>query len=74
MSLARVLGGVLLVAGLIVLVSAFQGSESVVGEVKKLVTGDFRDGTSWMIVGAVVACILGLVAVARPRRRFVGIE
>ena len=75
MSLARVMGGVLLLCAVAFLVMGFQRSVSgPLDELKKLLSGDFRDGSSWLIVGAVVAGLLGIVAMTRSHRQFVGRE
>jgi uncharacterized membrane protein len=75
MSLARVIGAVLLVCALVFLVMGFQHAQSgVVDELRKLFSGDFRDGATWLIVGAVIAGVLGVIAMTRPHRRFVGEE
>lgn len=74
MSLARVLGALLIVTALILLVMAFQRTESVIGELHKLFTGDFRDGVTWLILGCMISGLLGVVAITRPHRRFVGVE
>jgi len=75
MSLARVMGAVLLVCAVVFAVMGFQHSTSGVGaELGKLSSGDFRDGSTWLIIGSVVAGILGVIAMTRPHRRFVGEE
>jgi hypothetical protein len=74
MSLARVLGFFLLVASVAFLVMGFQHSVSVFDELGKLFTGDFREGPTWLILGSLVARILGIIAMTRPHRRFVGEE
>ena len=75
MSLARVMGAVLLACAVTFFIMGFQRSQSgVADELRKLFSGDFRNGSSWLIVSAVVAGLLGVVAMTRPHRRFLGEE
>jgi hypothetical protein len=75
MSLARVLGAVLIVCAVVFFVMGFQHSETGVGDVLgKIFTGDFRDGPTWLILGSVTAAVLGLIAMTRPHRPYVGEE
>jgi len=55
----RILGIVLLVAGLIVLYLGLQAADSVGETIKEGLTGKYTDKTTWYIVGGAVATIAG---------------
>jgi len=55
----RILGLVLLVAGLIVLFLGLQATGSFGETVKEGITGKYTDKTTWYIVGGAVATIAG---------------
>jgi len=68
MPISKLLGSVLLVGGLICLAFACQQSDSFVDQTKHLFTGEFRDKTSYMILGGAIATVLGLVSLLVPTR------
>jgi hypothetical protein len=69
MTPSRIFGIVLLVVGAMLLLLGYQGSQSVMDQTKHVFTGQFRDKTTWMLLGGAIATITGLVAIAMPPRR-----
>ncbi|MCO5167459.1 MAG: DUF3185 family protein [Planctomycetes bacterium] len=63
----RILGILLLVVGVVLLGLAYQQSQGLLDQAKHFFTGEFRDGTMWMMVGGGVATVLGIVTLAMPR-------
>jgi hypothetical protein len=63
------LGLALLVGGLIVLGLAYQQSGSFGDSTKHFFTGNYRDNTTWMIVGGGIASVLGFVTLLASARR-----
>lgn len=68
MSSSRIFGILLLVIGVVLLGLGYQQSEGIVDQTKHFFTGEFRDKTTWMFIGGLVALVLGIGAVAMPRR------
>lgn len=60
MSPQRILGVVLLVAGVILLIVGMNASHSVADQVSTTFTGRFTQGTTWYIVGGIALALLGL--------------
>ena len=60
MSPQRSLGTVLLVAGVALLITGMNASNSVADRWSNFFTGHFTDNTTWYIVGGIVAGIAGL--------------
>ena len=69
MSPQRILGLLLLVAGVAILLFGLNASNSVVDQVKEGVTGKFTDKTTWYIVGGLAAAVLGGVLLVAGRGR-----
>jgi drug/metabolite transporter (DMT)-like permease len=65
----RIVGAALLVAGVILVVFAYQGSQSIADQTKHAFTGEFRDRTVWMLIGGATAAVAGLALVLIPGRR-----
>ena len=65
----RVVGVALLVAGIALMVFAYQGSQSIADQTKHAFTGNFRDRTMWMLVGGAISAVAGIALVAIPGRR-----
>lgn len=64
----RILGSVLLVAGIVVLVMAQESSESVADQTRHLLTGRYTDQTVRLTVGGAIATVLGLIFIGMPAR------
>lgn len=68
----RVLGVVLLAAGVALLIIGMNATHSVADQLSNTFTGRFTDHTTWYIVGGIVMGIAGLSAVLfGPRGRSV---
>ncbi len=61
MTSARILGIVLLVAGIVALYFGWQASESIVEQAHETMTGRFTDETMWYFIGGGVAAVAGLL-------------
>lgn len=57
----QILGVVLLVAGIILLFTGWQASESLGEQVHETFTGRFTDSTMWYLVGGAVASVGGIL-------------
>ncbi|MFV8834054.1 DUF3185 family protein [Aquisalimonas sp.] len=57
----QILGVVLLVAGVILLFTGWQASESLGEQVHETFTGRFTDSTMWYLVGGAAASVGGLL-------------
>ena len=69
MSGTKLLGIILFVVGIVCLGLGWQQSESVGDEVKHFFTGDYTEKTTWLVVGGIVATVVGLISLAIPTRR-----
>jgi hypothetical protein len=63
MSPQRILGVVLLVAGVVLLVLGMNASHSVADQVSNTFTGRFTQATTWYILGGGAAALFGLLLV-----------
>ncbi|OOC09581.1 MULTISPECIES: DUF3185 family protein [Thioalkalivibrio] len=61
MSPVRILGIVLLVAGIVILYFGWQTSQGLVEQAHETLTGRFTDETTWYFIGGGVAVVLGLL-------------
>ena len=61
MNSTRILGIVLLVAGVVALYFGWQASESIVDQAHETLTGRFTDETMWYFIGGGVAAVAGLL-------------
>jgi uncharacterized membrane protein len=61
MNSTRILGIVLLVAGLVALYFGWQASESIVDQAHETLTGRFTGETMWYFIGGGVAAVAGLL-------------
>jgi len=61
MSPLRILGIVLLVAGIVALYFGWQASESIVEQAHETLTGRFTDDTMWYFIGGGAAAVAGLL-------------
>lgn len=68
MPATRLIGILLLVGGLITLGIAYQQSGSFGDQTKHFFTGNYRDHTTWLIVGGAIAGLIGFVGVLAPGR------
>lgn len=69
MPVQRIIGIVLLVAGLVLLYFGWQSSESVGEQLHESVTGRFSDETMWYLIGGAVASVGGLLLALMGGRR-----
>lgn len=70
MPIQRIIGIVLLVAGLVLLYFGWQSSESVGEQLHESVTGRFSDETMWYLIAGAAASVGGLLlALVGGRRR-----
>lgn len=72
MNQTRILGIVLLVAGLIGLAFAYQGSQSILDQTKNVFTGEYRDRTTWFLIGGTLAAVAGVILLVVPTNRRLG--
>jgi hypothetical protein len=63
MSPQRILGAVLLVAGMILLIVGMNASHSAADQWSNFFTGHFTDATVWYIVGGIASAVGGLMLV-----------
>ena len=63
MSPRRIIGLPVLVAGIVVLILGLNASNSLAEQVSETFTGRFTRGTTWYIMGAIAAGVLGLLMV-----------
>ena len=63
MSPQRILGVVLLVAGVILLIMGINASHSMADRVSDTFTGRFTESTTWYIIGGISVGVLGLLMV-----------
>ena len=61
MNSTRILGIVLLVAGMVALYFGWQASESIVDQAHETLTGRFTDETMWYFIGGGAAAVAGLL-------------
>ena len=64
MSPYRIIGVVVLVAGIVLLIVGLNASDSLADQVNETFTGRFTKGTTGYIVGGIGAGVLGLLMVA----------
>jgi LPXTG-motif cell wall-anchored protein len=57
----------LLIVGVILIIWGVSASESVGSELSELFTGSPTDKTIWLLIGGIVAAILGLFGLMRRR-------
>ena len=65
----RILGILLLVVGCILFGLAYSASQSVADQTKHLFTGNFRDRTTYLLLGGAVSAVAGIIALLVPTRR-----
>ncbi len=61
MSPIRIVGIILLVAGIVLLYFGWQASDAVVEQAHEAVTGRYTDETMWYFIGGAVAVVAGLL-------------
>lgn len=69
MPIQRIIGIVVLVAGLVLLYFGWQSSESVGEQVHETVTGRYSDETMWYLIAGAVASVGGLLLTLVGGRR-----
>lgn len=69
MSSQRILGLLLLVAGVVLFLFGLNATESVGEEVREGLTGRFSDKTTWYIVGGAAMAVVGFMLSAVGGRR-----
>jgi hypothetical protein len=66
----RLLGGLLLIVGLVLIWSSYNESQAFADRMKHFFTGDFRDQTTLMFLGGAASAIVGLLLfTGRSHRR-----
>lgn len=68
----RIIGIVLLVAGVVLLVVGVNSSHSLADQVSNTFTGRFTQGTTWYIIGGILLALVGLLSIImglRPKSR-----
>jgi hypothetical protein len=55
----RILGTVMLIAGIILFIIGLNASESITDQVNEFFTGHFTDTTMWYLIGGIVLFIAG---------------
>jgi Protein of unknown function (DUF3185) len=68
MPATRLVGLILIAGALVTLGIAYQQSGSFGDQTKHLFTGNYRDNTTWLVVGGALAGVLGLVSLLAPGR------
>lgn len=61
MSPQRIVGIVLLVAGVVALIFGMNASHSMADQVSNTFTGRFTQATTWYILGGIASAVLGLL-------------
>lgn len=61
----RILGLALLVGGIVLLVIGFNATNSFSSDVSKFFTGSPTDKAVWMLIGGIVATVVGLTLTVR---------
>ena len=65
----RVLGIAILAAGVVLIIFGINASQSFGSEVSRFFTGNPTDKSMWLLLGGIVASVVGLVlALVRPQR------
>lgn len=59
MSNTKLMGVVLLIAGLILVFFGWQSSQSIGDQVTEMATGRFTEGTMWYLIGGIVIAVAG---------------
>ena len=67
MTVQRIIGVALLVAGLLLLFTGWQASDSLGEQVHETFTGRFTDSTMWYLIGGAVASVSGLLLLVTRR-------
>ncbi|MGH8399225.1 MAG: DUF3185 family protein [Gammaproteobacteria bacterium] len=68
-AIRRIIGIAILVAGIVLLIFAYNASHSAASHVSQFVTGNPTDNTMWMLIVGIVCVIIGLGAALLPKRR-----
>ena len=68
----RILGIVLLIAGLILVAFGLNATDSVADSVKENFTGRYTDKTMWYLIGGAVLAVAGGALALRGGRRAIG--
>ena len=69
MSQQRIIGIVVLVAGVVLLLVGLNASHSTADRVSDFWTGRFTQATTWYIIGGIAASVLGLLLAVFAGRR-----
>lgn len=68
MQLQRLVGVILLVGGIVLLVMGIRATDSFASQFNEFFTGSFSDRAIWLIIGGVVAMLVGASAGLLPSR------
>ncbi len=69
MGIQRIIGLILLAAGIALLVFGINASHSFADRASNYFTGHFTDRTTWYIIGGIAAGVVGLILLILPGRK-----
>lgn len=72
MAIQRIVGLVILAAGIVVLIMGLNASDSAGEQIREGITGHYSDKTTWFIVGGIVAIVAGAALAAFGGRKVLG--
>ena len=64
----KIISIVLLVGGVVLMIFGFQATNSFSSDVSRFFTGSPTDKAIWMLIGGLVACVIGLAGVIRSSK------
>ena len=64
----RVIGIVLLAAGIVLVIFGVNGTQSFSSDVSRFFTGNPTDKSMWLLLGGVVSLVLGAILALKPRK------
>jgi uncharacterized membrane protein YidH (DUF202 family) len=65
----RIISIVLLVGGVVLMIFGFQATNSFSSDVSRFFTGSPTDKAIWMLIGGIIAAVIGLVGTLRGSRQ-----
>ena len=67
MNMNKLIGLVLLAAGIVLMIYGISASDSFTSDVSRFFTGSPTDKAIWMTIGGIAAIIVGLLGLLRPQ-------